>query len=909
MKTIRPCSLGGMAGGEKYICHSIVFKFAVDVQVSGGSWMYGVNSALDEAAMKVASNELNGLIQCFKCEIRGLHLPLAALIDYRGYRLMALSLLPIDRSTLIYGSDDAGRTVVNKTKLFSAKMEQLASKLNLMGHMVHGTKVFGPADLEGHRGKDGRFYMLDFSRTFPPECPKRAAEDGPLGQVEARAIFYKLLRPELVRRSDIPLSSDAFSLFQRDDPKERALNGQVQAATEMLYNEIIPEYAMSLSELETLEEVTESMHRAGINVRHMGRVRKLIKPTAVRVRMILMSEMCARCVKVFLRAAMRERMKEYGLPSVEPYTAVVLDVLNLVFGGGMDSALFWRNTGGVVPAPAAISSTLSVLPIKVQLRDKFMFSLDEAENKDQMDLRDVVDFSYMVTLLQKMLNISLSRSAVESLASVSAKSALATEWSVNDILSIGAKIKRLPIIDYYTGIQLALAAAARTGDENKRLVLLAENCFRSTLATLPDHGPSYFQWGKLLHAQATRSKELDTFNSALQRLKMALDIDPRAADVMNEYALTLEDWGEVLLVRAVAEHSKTFLRQAIDKFREACKYHTEDKTGVRMMEMAKALLEKIARTGTSPDLQHNEFVFGGVHQILEVIRKRNEDAMNLQDSLLLDWGLVLAADVKFQDSKKDSVNILKASEKLHGAWPRASEERQEQVLRCIDYASDVDLLRFFVLAKFFAPFKERVLRRCLTVAKLSLVRLKGLTDTVLTDFWGGMPNLVDVQFIFSHLTDAMVGVLCETLPHINALAFPGCVSLSREYLPKIAARVGPNLLSLDLTLCYLDDEVLKPIAQMCVNLERVSLHKTPISGETLTLLCRSCKNLAFLDVGGCANLGEKFLANIVAYCSNLQTLVLSALAQVNSKSVALVAKMPKLGQLDLSFCDKIDEKA
>ena len=28
-----------------------------------------------------------------------------------------------------------------------------------------------PTDIEGHRGKDGRFYVLDFARVFPPEHP------------------------------------------------------------------------------------------------------------------------------------------------------------------------------------------------------------------------------------------------------------------------------------------------------------------------------------------------------------------------------------------------------------------------------------------------------------------------------------------------------------------------------------------------------------------------------------------------------------------------------------------------------------------------------------------------------------------------------------------------------------------
>ena len=37
--------------------------------------------------------------------------------------------------------------------------------------------VHAAADLEGHRGTDDRFYLLDFSRTFPPETPEDKYDD------------------------------------------------------------------------------------------------------------------------------------------------------------------------------------------------------------------------------------------------------------------------------------------------------------------------------------------------------------------------------------------------------------------------------------------------------------------------------------------------------------------------------------------------------------------------------------------------------------------------------------------------------------------------------------------------------------------------------------------------------------
>ena len=63
--------------------------------------------------------------------------------------------------------------------------------------------IYGPTDIEGHMGKDGRSYVLDFQRVFPPESP---AEGEP-----RRSVLYNLLRPEFVAKYPNPLSSDALS--------------------------------------------------------------------------------------------------------------------------------------------------------------------------------------------------------------------------------------------------------------------------------------------------------------------------------------------------------------------------------------------------------------------------------------------------------------------------------------------------------------------------------------------------------------------------------------------------------------------------------------------------------------------------------------------------------------------------
>lgn len=102
-----------------------------------------------------------------------------SLVDYRGFRLIAMSILPIRGSeSIIYGSDNYGETMYNSNRKMEGKLKSAAKMLNIKQHKcgvnVHASATLcSPADLEGHIGTDGRFYLLDFSRVLPPETPVR----------------------------------------------------------------------------------------------------------------------------------------------------------------------------------------------------------------------------------------------------------------------------------------------------------------------------------------------------------------------------------------------------------------------------------------------------------------------------------------------------------------------------------------------------------------------------------------------------------------------------------------------------------------------------------------------------------------------------------------------------------------
>lgn len=438
-KTIQPQSLPGIIGGEKFVVHNILFKFAVDHKNIYGS---------DFSAAKAAGNELRGLMCYFNCGIPDINVPLMALVDYRGFRLTAMSLLPVDTNTIIYGTFDAGKTIhYTQDDVFNEKMRAASDNIRLRPHicrqqgvrlshgslesptgfgsrhtksnpefegfalyerertpllltqqksgahskirshgatdelqlvteggiMIKRTSLDGPSvslsgspasassgsqtspllsnvsfnnqliysavDLEGHKGLDGKYYLLDFSRVLPPESPNRKFQNPHLS---------RLLRPEFLKVYDKVLCSDAFSGFIQNTPDEDEITADVHEASRYLRETHIPKMAMRIYEMmremkseKPLEKfrLTEALHSMGINCRYAGIVRKHIKdPECKR---FILAELVARVIKNNLRWRLREQHQLLKLPLEEPYLRLIIDYLNLVFGNTQKSDEYW----------------------------------------------------------------------------------------------------------------------------------------------------------------------------------------------------------------------------------------------------------------------------------------------------------------------------------------------------------------------------------------------------------------------------------------------------------------------------------------------------------------------------------------------------------------------------------------
>ena len=102
------------------------------------------------------------------------------IVDYRGYRVTAQSIIPgiLEREqeqSVVYGSVDFGKTVVSCDK-YTELLEAPARQLKIMPHKVKSGKeeggdvtLYSSFETKGIVGNDSRYYVLDLLRTFPPD--------------------------------------------------------------------------------------------------------------------------------------------------------------------------------------------------------------------------------------------------------------------------------------------------------------------------------------------------------------------------------------------------------------------------------------------------------------------------------------------------------------------------------------------------------------------------------------------------------------------------------------------------------------------------------------------------------------------------------------------------------------------
>lgn len=606
LKTIKPKDAGGVAGGEKYIEEGIFFKFAKD-----SLGLYGG----DEFAAKACNHELRGLNALLNCWVDGLHFPMLCLVDFLGFRLIASSILPITNKTLIYGSGDGGLTVANSSPEFGDKVALVARILNLKAHLVGRSGkpqlLHLAGDVEGHKGTDGRFYILDTARVFPADVPKVSIRCGHL---------YRLLRPELVKQNPVPLSSDAFSRWGLHRAAQH--NGEVVAAAGRLTSEIIPAFIAHLRE--TLadgseghhhrgsgvlfdfwptnigthidgELLTQQMHRRGINARYLSTIYTALATTsdsAEAAAKLVMTEMVARVVKAMLRTRLRAAEETDSWARARGETVKLFN------------ALFFGD---------------ALLPtICTALLTKFELQLDQAT------VRRGVDREALFLRLQKMAGARFVHDAIDKLRSRE------DSFAESDIVELEPTIKSMRFVSMYEGFALLRkaeeAVAAPAGqqpdeslDQQRRLYLEAIDKFKECLSAMPDEPNAMMNWGYAFMKLAEMEHRPDVasllFDAAVAKYEEALSMKYSLNASIYTQAQAMYNMGLCFY------HHAGFLRRA--NAQQQQQQAPDESSGrrreeeeLRLLARAEAQFAELRRTGRMGQVSGNVlFLLACVHAL------------------------------------------------------------------------------------------------------------------------------------------------------------------------------------------------------------------------------------------------------------------------------------------------------
>eukprot|EP00475_Leptophrys_vorax_P034560 TRINITY_DN55998_c0_g1_i1.p1 TRINITY_DN55998_c0_g1~~TRINITY_DN55998_c0_g1_i1.p1 ORF type:complete len:1319 (+),score=314.27 TRINITY_DN55998_c0_g1_i1:490-3957(+) len=172
-------------------------------------------------------------------------------------------------------------------------MEYAANSLHLAGHRVSAVTIFSAGDVEVHRA-DGKYYLIDLARAFPPESVLAVADV--TGQdYPPSSIFHRMIRPEALiiwkntsQGENRPLSPDALTNWGSFDLKEKEKHNQtVYDVTNFVLTTQVEKLATHL--LTTIRDHQETssnreqesnphfnlaavFHENGVNMRHIGLV-------------------------------------------------------------------------------------------------------------------------------------------------------------------------------------------------------------------------------------------------------------------------------------------------------------------------------------------------------------------------------------------------------------------------------------------------------------------------------------------------------------------------------------------------------------------------------------------------------------------------------------------------------------
>lgn len=191
-----------------YIYNNIFFSHTSDSRDSFKNAVLGPK----ETALKAAYNDLNGVRMINELEIDGIHTVETAIIQYRGYHLVAQSILPGLFSGLIQGEKSIAYgslegKIICSDKDFHESLGKAAPLLHLKEHKVKDSEgtvhtLWTSSNIKGVVGADGRKYFLDFVNLTPRDANYKG-EEYPMAVLRKELItayISHLIQQEQIKR-------------------------------------------------------------------------------------------------------------------------------------------------------------------------------------------------------------------------------------------------------------------------------------------------------------------------------------------------------------------------------------------------------------------------------------------------------------------------------------------------------------------------------------------------------------------------------------------------------------------------------------------------------------------------------------------------------------------------------------
>ena len=521
-------------------------------------------------ANKVAGRELSGIrvLSSYFAANRSavkVSLPLACCIDFLGYRLLAMSILPISPLTLRYGSADAGTdcNVHLSDPTLTALLNEMGTRLNLDQHRVRTKKntaeveIRTPVDLEGHKGFDGRYYLVDTSRLMPPVHSEGLESD-------KTRIFFENFRSEAMMQCLPPLSPDALSRFtSRQSPESTQLaemqDKDILLATNFLLGEHLRESCRNLVRqaeanpfLDAFDLVAE-IHSRGLNVRYLGLLVPQIMGSSPFLLNWIRCEAIARAIKNRVRSLLRNNFKDGGIATGSSnFQEIVAQFLDSCF---CLPANPWTKEHGVWLAEHLVTFHHFSL-IDAEKAVEFFHSETPLFVKGIRDVKSTTHspISYILRLVCEYSGITLSPTVFEAIRSGQRhfdNRLLALTYM--DV-SLGSRVKHLPLIELCTGFILyQQGIAAQTGSILAKLDYLkrAHQAVSRGLHARPNDSALLTMEGDILAREMTIMKSQPGFGGVIQNVYMrcllayerAIEHDGDNIQAMIKLATIYADYG------------------------------------------------------------------------------------------------------------------------------------------------------------------------------------------------------------------------------------------------------------------------------------------------------------------------------------------------------------------------------